>query len=61
MVWAFKLFDTGLEAANGFTQELCPRLALSIVILAKVLLLRTNTLLTGRLCAVTALGTEYEY
>ena len=61
MFGAFKLFDTGLEAGDGFTEELCPRLALSIVVLAEVLLLRTNTLLTGRLCAVTALGTECEY
>jgi hypothetical protein len=61
MFGAFKLFDAGLEAGDGFAEELCPRLALSVVILAEVLLLRTNALLTGRLCAVTALGTEYEY
>src|SRR6267154_1858236 len=56
MFWILELFDAGLEASNGFTQKLCARLTLAIVVLAQVLLFGTNALLTGRFCAVTALG-----
>jgi hypothetical protein len=56
MFWILELFDAGLEAADGFTQKLCARLTLAIVVLAQVLLFRTNALLTGRFGAVTALG-----
>jgi hypothetical protein len=56
MLWILELFDTGLEAGDSFTEELCAGLALAIVILAEVLLLGTNALLTGRFCAIAALG-----
>lgn len=56
MFWILELFDAGLEASNGFTQKLCARLTLAIVVLAEVLLFGANALLTGRFCAVTALG-----
>jgi hypothetical protein len=56
MFWILELFDAGLEATDGFTQKLCARLTLAIVVLAQVLLLRTNALLTGWFGAVTALG-----
>jgi hypothetical protein len=56
VVWILELFDAGLEAGDGFTQKLCTRLTLAIVVLAQVLLFRTNALLTGRFAAVTALG-----
>lgn len=56
MVWILELFDTGFEAGDGFTKELCACLALAIVVLAEVLLFRTNALLTGRFRAITALG-----
>jgi hypothetical protein len=56
MFWILELFDAGLEAGDGFAQKLCARLTLAIVVLAQVLLFGTNTLLTGRFCAVTALG-----
>lgn len=56
MLGGFKLFDTRLEAGDGFTEELCAGLALAIVVFAEVLLLGTNALLTGRFGAVTALG-----
>jgi hypothetical protein len=56
MFWILELFDAGLETTDGFTQELCARLTLAIVVLAQVLLLRTNALLTGWFGAVTALG-----
>lgn len=55
MFWILELFDAGLEAGDGFTQELCACLTLAIVILAQVLLFCTNALLTGRFGAVTAL------
>ena len=56
MFWILELFDAGLEAGDGFTQKLCARLTLAIIVLAQVLLFRTNALLTGRFGAVTALG-----
>jgi hypothetical protein len=56
MFWILELFDAGLEAGDGFTQKLCARLTLAIIVLALVLLFRTNALLTGRFGAVTALG-----
>lgn len=56
MFWILELFDAGLEARDGFTQKLCARFTLAIVVLAQVLLFGTNALLTGRFCAVTALG-----
>ena|SRR6266576_2951506 len=56
MFWILELFDAGLEVGDGFTQKLCARLTLAIVVLAQVLLFRTNALLTGRFGAVTALG-----
>ena len=56
MFWILELFDAGLEARDGFTQKLCTRLTLAIVVLAQVLLFCTNALLTGRFGAVTALG-----
>jgi hypothetical protein len=54
VVWILELFDAGLEAGDGFTQKLFTRLTLAIVVLAQVLLFRTNALLTGRFAAVTA-------
>jgi hypothetical protein len=59
MLWVLELFDTGLEAGDSFTEQLCASLALAIVILAEVLLFGTNALLTGRFGAVTALGSGY--
>ncbi len=56
MFGILELFDAGLEAGDGFTQKLCTRLTLAIIILAEILFLRTNTLLTRRFCAITALG-----
>jgi hypothetical protein len=56
MFWILKLFDAGFKANDGFTQELCARLTLAIVVLAEVLLFRTNALLAGWFGAVTALG-----
>jgi len=56
MFWILELFDAGLEASNGFTQKLCARLTLAIVVLAQVLLFGTNALLTGRFRSVTTLG-----
>ncbi len=61
MVGTFELFDAGLEAGDSFAEELCPRLALSIVVLAEVLLFGTNALLAGRFRAIATLGTEDEY
>jgi hypothetical protein len=55
MLWILEVFDAGLEAGDGFTQKLCARLTLAIVVLAQVLLFGTNALLTGRFGAVTAL------
>jgi len=56
MLGTLKLFDTGLEAGDGFAQELGSRFALAIVVFAEVLLLGTNALLTGRFRSVTTLG-----
>ena len=54
MFWVLELFDAGLEAGDGFTQKLCTRFTLAIVVLAQVLLFGANALLTGRFGAVTA-------
>jgi hypothetical protein len=56
MLWILEFLDTGLEAGDSFTEELCACLSLAIVVFAEVLLFGTNALLTGRFRAVTALG-----
>jgi len=52
--WIFKLSDSLLKLDDRFAQDLRPRLALSIVVLAAICLLGASTLLAGRLCTVAA-------
>jgi hypothetical protein len=56
VVRILKFLDTRLEMGDRFAEELGSRLAFTIVVLAEVLLLGTNTLLTGGFCTVTALA-----
>jgi hypothetical protein len=50
-----ELLYAGLETSDGFAEELGASFAFAIVVFAEVMFLGTDTLLTGRLCAVAAL------
>ena len=53
--WAFELLDSGFKTCNMFSHDLCPRLPLSIVVLATVRLLGADTLRAGGLRSVASL------
>ena len=55
MIVALELFDAGLETSDGFAEKLGACFAFAIVVLTKVLLLGTDALLAGRLCAIATL------
>jgi hypothetical protein len=55
VVGILEFSDAGFETGYILSENLRPRLSSPIVILAKVALLGTLTLLTSRLCAVTSL------
>ena len=53
--WALELFDSGFQKRDSLAHELRPRFSLSIIVLASVCLLGTDTLLTGGLCSIAPL------
>jgi hypothetical protein len=55
VLWVFELPDPLFEPSDSFAEYLCPRLALAVVVLAKIGLLCAGALLTGRFSSITSL------